>query len=430
MASSRIEEALEQLSKAAQSDRAGGYLQLLHTIPPTSAPDRLTQDLSTFISSVFNASLGIVATRPLLTAFVETLRQVPSNDTKVEVGQHTLEVLRLLSGSFEEQDALTRDIMATAYEAEDDNLAAAKVLQGIHVESAQRLLSPEQKVRHLIRITRNFLEVDDTVNAETYLNRAKQDLYKCDDVELSLLFQLSQARIFDARRKFLEAAQGYHTLSFSPVIAEEERLHTLSQSIKCAVLAPAGPARSRMLGRLYKDERCAQLDEFSMLEKMFLDRLLTPVEVKKFAEGLQPHQTAKTADGMTVLDKAVVEHNLLGASRLYNNISTQALAQLLGLGHDNESVEDKAERAEEYAARMIEQGRLVGRIDQIDAVIYFEGGEEATGKTTNSGSADNIVGREIRRWDGNVKGLTEEVEKVTGLLQGKFPEFVAANLMR
>ena len=165
-----------------------------------------------------------------------------------------------------------------------------------------------------------------------------------------------------------------------------------------------------------------------MLEKMFLDRLLTPVEVKKFAEGLQPHQTAKTADGMTVLDKAVVEHNLLGTSRLYNNISTQALAQLLGLGHDNESVGDKAERAEEYAARMIEQGRLVGRIDQIGGVIYFEGGE-ATGKTTNSGSADNIVGREIRRWDDNVKGLTEEVEKVTGLLQSKFPEFVAANLM-
>jgi len=239
-----------------------------------------------------------------------------------------------------------------------------------------------------------------------------------EDKVLNLHFKLSQARIQDARRDFLAAAQGYQDISFIPVITEEERLHTLSMAIKCAVLAPAGPARSRTLGRLYKDERASTLEEYGILEKMFLDRLLKPDEVSKFAESLAPHQLAKTADGSTVLAKAVVEHNLLGASRLYSNIGFDALGLLLGLDGD---------KAEETTARMIEQGRLVGRLDQIERVIWFEGGE-ATGEK-GSGRAEGVVGKELRKYDTNVQGLAEEVEKVTSALQSEYPEFVTMNLV-
>ena len=181
-------------------------------------------------------------------------------------------------------------------------------------------------------------------------------------------------------------------------------------AVKCAILAPAGPSRSRALGRLYKDERAAGLDEFGILEKMFLDRLLAPAEVDKFAQGLAPHQLALTADGTTVLAKAVVEHNLLGASRLYTNIDFDRLGVLLGLDGD---------KAEETTALMIEQGRLVGRIDQIDRVIWFEGGEASGEK--GSGRAEVVVGKEMRRWDANVQSLAEEVENVTNALQKEFP---------
>ena len=170
------------------------------------------------------------------------------------------------------------------------------------------------------------------------------------------------------------------------------------------------PPRSRVLGRLYKDERAAGLEEFGILEKMFLDRLIAPAEVDKFAEGLSPHQLATTADGSTVLAKAVVEHNLLAASRLYNNIEFGALGGLLGLD---------AAKAENTTARMIEQGRLVGRIDQIEQVVYFEHGE-ASGKT-GSGRAEVLVGKEIRRWDANTQALLEQVESITNMMQHEFP---------
>jgi COP9 signalosome complex subunit 4 len=407
MASPKISQALQEIGASANQQQGFEILLSEARSTPTS---QLSGDLIAIIDAIFASSLGIVATRSLSILFVETLKAVQNNDTKTEVGEHALAVFQSQASSFEEQGIHVRELMADAFENDDDFLAAAKVLAGIPLESSQRKVANEDKVRFWIRITRNYLEVDDTTLAEQYLNKAKNLIYTVSDRDLNLHFKLCQARIQDARRNFLAAAQGYQDISFMSVIAEEERLHTLSMAIKCAVLAPAGPARSRALGRLYKDERSSTLEEYGILEKMFLDRLLTPAEVEKFAEGLAVHQLAKTADGSTVLAKAVVEHNLRGASRLYSNIDFDALGLLLGLD---------GEKAEETTARMIEQGRLVGRIDQIERIIWFEGGE-ATGEK-GSGRAAGVVGKELRRWDANVQGLAEEVEKVTSELQLRYP---------
>ncbi|KAG0647913.1 COP9 signalosome complex subunit 4 [Hyphodiscus hymeniophilus] len=408
MPSPKVSQALQQIAGAAEKQK--GYEALLSQISSLSSPKELTGDLNVIIDAIFADTLGIVSTRSLGVLFVEALKKAPSNETKIEVGEHTLTILQSQASSFEEQNAQIRELIADAHESDEDFLEAAKVLAGIPLESSQRKVANEDKVRFWIRITRNYLEVDDTILAEQYLNKAKNLIYTVSDRDLNLHFKLCQARIQDAKRNFLAAAQGYQDISFLPVIAEEERLHTLSMAIKCAVLAPAGPARSRTLGRLYKDERASTLEEYGILEKMFLDRLLSPDEVEKFAKGLAVHQLARTSDGSTVLAKAVVEHNLRGASRLYSNISFDALGLLLGLDGD---------KAEETTARMIEQGRLLGRINQIERYIWFEGGE-ATGEK-GSGRAEIVVGKELRRWDSNVQGLAEEVEKVTSELQLRYP---------
>ena len=43
--------------------------------------------------------------------------------------------------------------------------------------------------------------------------------------------------------------------------------------------------------------------------------------MEAFASGLATHQKATLEDGSTVLDRAVIEHNMLATSRLYANIS-------------------------------------------------------------------------------------------------------------
>ena len=68
-----------------------------------------------------------------------------------------------------------------------------------------------------------------------------------------------------------------------------------------------------------------------------------------FAQQLRPHQCAITTDGSTVLERAVIEHNLAAASKLYNNIYFSELGQLLGCS---------SEKAESTAAKMVMEDRL------------------------------------------------------------------------
>lgn len=423
LASADVTEALLGLEDAPASRRAQDYNDLLHNIISTSAPDTLATNLIAYAESILGESVGIVASRPLLANFVERLRQVPDPDVRIEVGTHTVGALQPKVVSYEEQDTQVKFMLADAYEENEDYIDSAKVLQTITLDSSQRAISPDDKARVWIRITRCYLEVDDPTNAVTYLNRIKNVIFSVTDQATRLQFQLSQARISDSQRNFLDASSSYLNISNEPDIDEGERLQALSAAITCAVLAPAGPKRARQLARLYKDERAAQVEEHGILEKIFLDRLLKPAEVKAFEEKLQAHQKALTSDGSTVLEKAVLEHNLLAASRLYGNISTQGLGNLLGVN---------ADKAEEYAALMMEQGRLVGYIDQIDGLIFFErqGEAQAEGQLKQAGAGVGAVGsKELRMWDANVQGLAEEVERVTTMIQNEHPEFYAQHMV-
>jgi len=186
------------------------------------------------------------------------------------------------------------------------------------------------------------------------------------DEHLKLRYKACFARIVDFKRQFMKAAMRFYDLS--QIVTETERLECLSYAITCAILAPAGGQRSRMLATLYKDERSSKTLVFSILEKMYLERILRPAEVERFAKGLKPHQMALLADGSTVLDRAVVEHNLLSASKIYNNISFEELGTLLGV---------KPEKAENVAAKMIMEGRLKANIDQIAGLVLFESGQQS-----------------------------------------------------
>jgi COP9 signalosome complex subunit 4 len=137
----------------------------------------------------------------------------------------------------------------------------------------------------------------------------------------------------------------------------------LKLAASCAIMAPAGPERTRLLATIYSDERAQSLPNYKMLEKMFTDRIVRRAEMEKFQGLLAPHQNAMTASGMTLLERAVIEHNMLAASRIYTNITFAELGGLLGIG---------ARKAEELARKMIENKQLEGAIDQVDGVVEFE----------------------------------------------------------
>jgi COP9 signalosome complex subunit 4 len=409
---------LLDLEDASASKKPDLYNSLLSNILSNSSPTTLTPNLTAYIESLLSESLNVVTARPLLALFVEKLSTVPDSTVKIEVGKRAIDLLAPKVVSYEEQDTNLKYLVADAYEAEEEYVSSAQTLEKIPVESSQRGISADDKAKLWIRIVRCYVEEDDTTSALTYLNRIKGVIYLVKDKETRLHFNLNQAKILDSQRSFLDASAAYHSISLETLIDESERLRALSEAMKCAVLAPAGPLRGRTLAKLYKDDRATQVDEYGILEKIFLNRLLSQAEVAAFASTLQPHQLAKTADGSTVLDKAVLEHNLLAVSRLYSNISTESLGLLLGVDR---------EKSEQYAAQMIEQGRLSGYIDQIGGFIYFEGGEGTGERRTKVEGA--VVGREVRKWDGNVQGLAEEVERVAGVIQAADPIFYARHMV-
>lgn len=88
-------------------------------------------------------------------------------------------------------------------------------------------MTDSEKLRVYVRIVRLLLEDEDSVQAETYFNRAQLLVHSTTDRETILQFKLCQARISDYSRKFLEAASRYHELSYIGDIDEEERRHML-----------------------------------------------------------------------------------------------------------------------------------------------------------------------------------------------------------
>lgn len=408
MTSPEVASALQSIAAASVSEKPALYSSTLHQI--TTASQDPTADLNAYIQALLDDSLGVVVLRPLLANFVEHFRAIKNPDIKIDVGVKVVELLQSKgAGQYEEQDTQVKEVLADAYEENEDYRKSAQTLGTINLESTQKQLTADDKAKVWIRIVRCYLEEEDPTSAFLHLNKVKNVIFNVQDKETRLMFQLSQARIHDSQRKYLDAAQAYYTMSTEPMVDEDERLQALGAAITCAVLAPAGPLRSKMLAKLYKDDRANQVEDFPILEKMFLDRLLSPAEIKAFASKLQPHHLAKTADGSTVLDRAVLEHNLVGASKLYNNIGFDQLGELLGID---------AEKAEYHAAKMLEQGRLGGYIDQIDRFVYFEG--EGSGER-KKGHAERVVGKELRKWDANVQGLAEEVEKAATMIQSQYP---------
>jgi len=302
-------------------------------------------------------------------------------------------------------DALMEGIalLASIYQAESEWKKAAFLLSGFRFENfRQCTASASKKVDWYIDATETWLECDETGSASQQIKKAHALMGAVkDNLALVIRFKTSYARVLDAERKFLEASMHYKQLSQigQSVIGEGDMLKTLERAVTCAILASAGPSRSRVLALLYSDERAQSLHNYGLLEKVFKERIIRDAEVKQFEKSLSPHQNALTSSGMTVLYESITEHNMLATSKLYNNIKFNELAVLLGIS---------AQAAEKLASGMIEQGRLTGVIDQIEGVVEFSHGEGDIGTQAT--------------WDFQIKELCVGVNHVLETINSKFPK--------
>ncbi|KAJ0234711.1 COP9 signalosome complex subunit 4 [Hirschfeldia incana] len=344
--------------------------------------------LSSFLSSNdLLQSKTLHRSQQLLQSFAQELGRLVA-ETQKEIALFTLTQIQPRVVSFEEQALVIREKLAALYESEQEWSRAAQMLSGIDLDSGMRGVDENFKLSKCIQIARLYLEDEDTVNAETYINKASFLVGSSQNEVLNLQYKVCYARILDMKRKFLEAALRYYGISQieqrhigDEEIDENALEQALSAAVTCTILAGAGPQRSRVLATLYKDERCcSKLMIYPILQKVYLERILRKPEIDAFAEELRPHQKASLSDKSTVLDP-MIEHNLLSASKLFDELGT-----LLGIDPT---------KAEKIASNMICQDRMRGSIDQEEAVIHFE---------------DDI--EELQQWDHQISGVCQSLNDI------------------
>ena len=166
-----------------------------------------------------------------------------------------------------------------------------------------------------------------------------------------------------------------------------------------------------MLNTLYKDERLhsknidTSYNEFRekglyfILEQMYYGGILKKDQVAEFQESLLSHQLAKLADGSTVFDRAIMEHNLLSVSKLFSNITFQLLGYLLSVSPS---------QAEQIAASMIEEGRMSGTLDQVESLIHF--------------SQENPM----EEWNKSITQMYSQLDEIVSKVAKKHPEWIGS----
>lgn len=132
---------------------------------------------------------------------------------------------------------------------------------------------------------------------------------------------------------------------------------------------------------------------------MYLNRVVQKQELEKFESSLADHQKAIMSDGLTIVERGVLEHNMVAVSHLYTSIYFEQLALLLGVVD--------AEKGEKVAAKMISDGSLSGEIDEVDGVLRFF--HKAEGAAANAeGDESNMAG-----WDETITQFCLQLNKVT-----------------
>jgi COP9 signalosome complex subunit 4 len=258
-----------------------------------------------------------------------------------------------------------------------DYIGAARVLAGMRMQDeGVYAMSAAQKTDIYVKIAECFLAEDEIAESDAAVNKAgvvvEQIANKDQHTALILRYKSTYARVLDANRKFLAAASRYHELS-SPangvLIDDEELMVLLGKACTCAILAPSGSQRQRVLGNIANDTRLAELEripEFSshakILKKMYTQQILRKPELVQFEASLAEHQKAIMADGLTIMERGIVEHNMVAIASIYQSIYFDELAHLLGVSDS---------KAEQIAASMIMDGSLDGVIDQTERLLEF-----------------------------------------------------------
>lgn len=392
-----------------KNQKLAAYEKLAQELFKKKNVDELEAMVDHMLNKEGNEQYGrIYLTPPIMEKLLKLLGGVDvEEDDQIELEdllplmERLVPIIRKKGEAFPDALMSSISLLGALYMAEDDFKKAAFAYTSFKFNAYRaKAATPSRQVEWHVDTAEAWLEVDEVGSASQAIKKAQQNIKQVKDADLLVRYRTVYARVLDADRKFLEAARAYQLLTQDAqgIFDGSDILKTLGKAVVCAILANAGPARSRVLAMLFSDSRTKDLGTCGLLEKMFKGQIVRDDEVKDFAGILEPHQNATTASGRTVLQNSIVSHNLFAASNIYNNIKFDQLGSLLGL---------TAQQAEGLAQQMIEAGSMKAVIDQIKGVVEFENDEVSAGT--------------LSVWDNQIQNLCLGVNSVLDSISSKHP---------
>lgn len=195
----------------------------------------------------------------------------------------------------------------------------------------------------------------------------------------------------DTKGDFLQAAQTYYRAANGSEFDES----LLGWSLKAAILSPSGPTKSRLIAVLHNDERLKSNQFYDLLGKMFRGERIDVNNVQEFKDTLEEYQNVMK-QGYTVLERAIIEHNILCTSKLYMNITFTELGNFLGISPD---------KAEDFVSKMVSEGRISAVLDQQADLIEFED-----------------EGHQVHTFNSQIKETCEKVDTLMNDMLKQYPD--------
>ncbi len=178
----------------------------------------------------------------------------------------------------------------------------------------------------------------------------------------------------------------------------ESKLHTIAGS--SLFFWGVAPMTNKFIYPLPKTRTLIHPFISQILTKMYMEQIVSMHEMETFEKGLMEHQKAQTGNGLTIPTRAVIEHNLVAASSIYDNVYFEELGRLLDINPD---------QAERMIAQMISEGRLSGSIDQVSGLVQFE-----------------LQVEKLHRWDDRIADACNQLTSCVIDVVSKYPDFERA----
>jgi len=328
-------------------------------------------------------------------AFVE---ETPDKDTKVKL----IETLRTVSmGKIFvelERARLTRTL-AEIKEAEGDVALAAEIAQEVPVETCGAMEARE-KTEFLLYQVKLCSDVKDFVRTEIIAKKIKPEKLEGEEWQDLKIRYFNLMISFNIKKEnHLATSQNYEALFRTRSVQDEEKQWktAIARAAFFVSLAPWDHDTDELVRRLKNEKKVVHVPSF----KRLLEQLTTKEIIKwplkqeedwgELLGDLVQGEEGVKRDG--TLHTRIMQHNIRVISEFYARVTSDRLAELLGLSLD---------KTEALLSEMVSSKQLYAKIDRCVGRVTF------TPKST-----PNQI---LTEWAGDINSLLDLVEKTCHLI--------------